>query len=177
MSTGTAQESDRTTLLLRRAPLLLAMCFPLVPHHYALVEFSVRVVCEPLAFSPIAIAFAFALVSSSRVRHSALPRLGPKLLLASALLLVGCDIAYVAWRLGHDIQIPMTSLQPLDVLAQSLLLTTCAFYLSISLPRMTSLATRARKPATRPSRSSLEHFFPGRSAYSVLRFKAQSPGK
>ena len=126
MSTGTAQESDRTTLLLRRAPLLLAMCFPLVPHHYALVEFSVHVVCEPLAFSPIAIAFAFALVSSSRVRHSALPRLGPKLLLASALLLVGCDIAYVAWRLGHDIQIPMTSLQPLDVLAQSLLLTTCA---------------------------------------------------
>lgn len=125
MSTGTAQVSDRTTLLLRRAPLLLAMCFPLVPHHYALVEFSVHVVCEPLAFSPIAVAFAFALVSSSRVRHSALPRLGPKLLLASALLLVGCDIAYVAWRLGHDIQVPMTSLQPLDVLAQSLLLTTC----------------------------------------------------
>ena len=123
MSTGATQESDRTTLLLRRAPLLLAMCFPLVPHHYAFVEFSVHVMCAPLAFSPIAVAFAFALVSSPRVRHSGLLRLSSKFLPASALALIGCDIAYAAWRLGYDIQIPMAFLQPVDVFAQSLLLT------------------------------------------------------
>lgn len=122
MSTGATQESDRTTLLLRRAPLLLAMCFPLVPHHYAFVEFSVHVMCAPLAFSPIAVAFAFALVSSPRVRHSGLLRLSSKFLPASALALIGCDIAYAAWRLGYDIQIPMAFLQPVDVFAQSLLL-------------------------------------------------------
>ena len=98
------------------------MCFPLVPHHYAFVEFSVHVMCAPLAFSPIAVAFAFALVSSPRVRHSGLLRLSSKFLPASALILTGCDIAYVAWRLGPDIQIPMTLLQPVDVFAQSLLL-------------------------------------------------------
>lgn len=126
MSTGATQESDRTTLLLRRAPLLLAACFPLVPHHYAFIEFSVHVVCAPLAFSPIAVAFAFALVSSVEARHSGLPKLGPKLLLASALLIAACNITYVAWRLGPDIQIPMTLLQPVDVFAQSLLLTSSA---------------------------------------------------
>lgn len=126
MSTGTAQESDRTTLLLRRAPLLLAMCFPLVPHHYAFIEFSVHVMCVPLAFSPIAVAFAFALVSSSRVRASGLLWLSSKLLLASASILIGCNIAYVAWRLGPDIQIPMSLLQPVNVFAQSLLLTSSA---------------------------------------------------
>lgn len=125
MSTGATQEFDRATFLLRQAPLLLAMCFPLVPHHYAFIEFSVHVMCVPLAFSPIAVAFAFAFVSSSRVRVSGLLWLSSKLLLASASILIGCNIAYVAWRLGHDIQVPMTSLQPLDVLAQSLLLTTC----------------------------------------------------
>lgn len=123
MSTGATQESDHATLLLRRAPLLLIMCFPLVPHHYAFVEFSVHVMCAPLAFSPIAIAFAFALVSSPRVRHSGLLRLSSKFLLASSLILIGCDIAYAAWRLGYDIQIPMAFLQPVDVFAQSLLLT------------------------------------------------------
>ena len=122
MSTGATQESDHATLLLRRAPLLLIMCFPLVPHHYAFVEFSVHVMCAPLAFSPIAVAFTFALVSSPRVRHSGLLRLSSKFLLASSLILIGCDIAYVAWRLGPDIQIPMTLLQPVDVFAQSLLL-------------------------------------------------------
>lgn len=99
------------------------MCFPLVPHHYAFVEFSVHVMCAPLAFSPIAVAFAFALVSSPRVRHSGLLRLSSKFLPASALALIGCDIAYAAWRLGYDIQIPMAFLQPVDVFAQSLLLT------------------------------------------------------
>lgn len=99
------------------------MCFPLVPHHYAFVEFSVHVMCAPLAFSPIAVAFAFALVSSPRVRHSGLLRLSSKFLLASALILIGCDIAYAAWRLGYDIQIPIAFLQPVDVFAQSLLLT------------------------------------------------------
>lgn len=123
MSTGATQESDRTALLLRQAPLLLAMCFPLVPHHYAFVEFSVHVMCAPLAFSPIAVAFAFALVSSPRVRHSGFLRLSSKFLPASALILIGCDIAYAAWRLGYDIQIPIAFLQPIDVFAQSLLLT------------------------------------------------------
>lgn len=99
------------------------MCFPLVPHHYAFVEFSVHVMCAPLAFSPIAVAFAFALVSSPRVRHSGLLRLSSKFLPASVLVLIGCDIAYAAWRLGYDIQIPMAFLQPVDVFAQSLLLT------------------------------------------------------
>lgn len=127
MSTGATQESDHATLLLRRAPLLLIICFPLVPHHYAFVEFSVHVMCAPLAFSPIAVAFAFALVSSPRARHSGLLRLSSKFLLASALILIGCDIAYAAWRLGHDIQIPMAFLQPVDVFAQSLLLTLSAF--------------------------------------------------
>ena len=126
MSTGATQESDRTTLLLRRAPLLLAMCFPLVPHHYAFVEFSVHVMCAPLAFSPIAVAFAFALVSSPRVRHSSFLRLSSKFLPASALILIGCDIAYAAWRLSYDIQIPIAFLQPIDVFAQSLLLTSSA---------------------------------------------------
>lgn len=126
MSTGVTQESDRTALLLRQAPLLLAMCFPLVPHHYAFVEFSVHVMCAPLAFSPIAVAFAFALVSSPRVRHSGLLGLSSKFLLASALILIGCDIAYAAWRLGYDIQIPIAFLQPIDVFAQSLLLTSSA---------------------------------------------------
>lgn len=123
MSTGATQEFDRATFLLRRAPLLLVMCFPLVPHHYAFVEFSVHVMCAPLAFSPIAVAFAFALVSSSRVRHSGLLRLSSKFLFVSALILTGCDIAYVAWRLGPDIRMPMALLQPVDVFAQSLLLT------------------------------------------------------
>lgn len=99
------------------------MCFPLVPHHYAFVEFSVYVMCAPLAFSPIAVAFAFALVSSPRVRHSSFLRLSSKFLPASALILIGCDIAYAVWRLGYDIQIPIAFLQPIDVFAQSLLLT------------------------------------------------------
>ena len=103
------------------------MCFPLVPHHYAFVEFSVHVMCAPLAFSPIAVAFAFALVSSPRVRHSGFLRLSSKFLLASALILIGCDIAYAAWRLGYDIQIPIAFLQPIDVFAQSFLLTSSAF--------------------------------------------------
>ncbi len=102
------------------------MCFPLVPHHYAFIEFSVHVMCVPLAFSPIAVAFAFALVSSSRVRASGLLWLSSKLLLASASILIGCNIAYVAWRLGPDIQIPMSLLQPVNVFAQSLLLTSSA---------------------------------------------------
>lgn len=102
------------------------MCFPLVPHHFAFVEFSVHVMCAPLAFSPIAVAFAFALVSSSRVRHSGLLRLSSKFLFVSALILTGCDIAYVAWRLGPDIRMPMALLQPVDVFAQSLLLTSSA---------------------------------------------------
>ena len=126
MSTGATQEFDRATFLLRQAPLLLAMCFPLVPHHYAFIEFSVHVMCVPLAFSPIAVAFAFALVSSSRVRASGLLWLSSKLLLASASILIGCNIAYVAWRLGPDIQIPMSLLQPVNVFAQSLLLTSSA---------------------------------------------------
>ena len=102
------------------------MCFPLVPHHYAFVEFSVHVMCAPLAFSPIAVAFAFALVSSPRVRHSGFLRLSSKFLPASALILIGCDIAYAAWRLGYDIQIPIAFLQPIDVFAQSFLLTSSA---------------------------------------------------
>lgn len=102
------------------------MCFPLVPHHYAFVEFSVHVMCAPLAFSPIAVAFAFALASSPKVRHSGLLRLSSKFLLASSLILIGCDIAYAAWRLGYDIQIPIAFLQPVDVFAQSLLLTSSA---------------------------------------------------
>lgn len=102
------------------------MCFPLVPHHYAFIEFSVHVMCVPLAFSPIAVAFAFALVSSSRVRASGLLWLSSKLLLASASILIGCNIAYVAWRLGPDIQIPMSLLHPVNVFAQSLLLTSSA---------------------------------------------------
>ena len=102
------------------------MCFPLVPHHYAFIEFSVHVMCVPLAFSPIAVAFAFAFVSSSRVRVSGLLWLSSKLLLASASILIGCNIAYVAWRLGPDIQIPMSLLQPVNVFAQSLLLTSSA---------------------------------------------------
>lgn len=126
MSTGATQEFDRATFLLRQAPLLLAMCFPLVPHHYAFIEFSVHVMCVPLAFSPIAVAFAFAFVSSSRVRVSGLLWLSSKLLLASASILIGCNIAYVAWRLGPDIQIPMSLLQPVNVFAQSLLLTSSA---------------------------------------------------
>lgn len=126
MSTGATQEFDRATFLLRRAPLLLVMYFPLVPHHFAFVEFSVHVMCAPLAFSPIAVAFAFALVSSSRVRHSGLLRLSSKFLFVSALILTGCDIAYVAWRLGPDIRMPMALLQPVDVFAQSLLLTSSA---------------------------------------------------
>lgn len=126
MSTGATQEFDRATFLLRQAPLLLAMCFPLVPHHYAFIEFSVHVMCVPLAFSPIAVAFAFALVSSSRVRASGLLWLSSKLLLASASILIGCNIAYVAWRLGPDIQIPMSLLHPVNVFAQSLLLTSSA---------------------------------------------------
>jgi len=79
--------------------------------------------CAPLAFSPIAVAFAFALVSSPRVRHSGLLGLSSKFLPASALILIGCDIAYAAWRLGYDIQIPIAFLQPIDVFAQSFLLT------------------------------------------------------
>ncbi|WP_418825991.1 LuxR C-terminal-related transcriptional regulator [Paratractidigestivibacter sp.] len=126
MSTGATQEFDRATFLLRQAPLLLAMYFPLVPHHYAFIEFSVHVMCVPLAFSPIAVAFTFALVSSSRVRASGLLWLSSKLLLASASILIGCNIAYVAWRLGPDIQIPMSLLQPVNVFAQSLLLTSSA---------------------------------------------------
>lgn len=126
MSTGANQEFDRATFLLRQAPLLLAMCFPLVPHHYAFIEFSVHVMCVPLAFSPIAVAFAFALVSSSRVRASGLLWLSSKLLLASASILIGCNIAYVAWRLDPDIQIPMSLLQPVNVFTQSLLLTSSA---------------------------------------------------
>lgn len=126
MSTEATQESDHATLLLRRAPLLLIMCFPLVPHHYAFVEFSVHVICAPLAFSPIAVAFAFALVSSPRARHSGLLRLSSKFLLASSLILIGSDIAYAAWRLGYDIQIPIAFLQPVDVFVQSLLLTSSA---------------------------------------------------
>ncbi len=102
------------------------MYFPLVPHHYAFIEFSVHVMCVPLAFSPIAVAFTFALVSSSRVRASGLLWLSSKLLLASASILIGCNIAYVAWRLGPDIQIPMSLLQPVNVFAQSLLLTSSA---------------------------------------------------
>lgn len=126
MSTGATQEFNRATFLLRQAPLLLATCFPLVPHHYAFIEFSVHVMCVPLAFSPIAVAFAFALVSSSRVRASGLLWLSSKLLLASASILIGCNIAYVAWRLRPDIQIPMSLLQPVNVFAQSLLLTSSA---------------------------------------------------
>ena len=134
MSTGATQESDRTALLLRQAPLLLAMCFPLVPHHYAFVEFSVHVMCAPLAFSPIAVAFAFALVSSPRVRHSGFLRLSSKFLLASrGLSAVGSAPPCQGGGRGFEPRSPLHELQAVDLRVDRFF--NCAWACARFLPR------------------------------------------
>ncbi len=108
------------------APLVLMLCLPLVPHHPTVIEYSIATKLVPLAFSPISVAAALMLLlvlGERQARHSACVSL---LVASTALLLIGCDIAYTAWRLGLRLPFPKNIVEGVDVFAQTLFLTASA---------------------------------------------------
>lgn len=119
-------QEHRSTLPLSRridAPLMLMLCFPLVPHHPTVIEYSIETMLVPLAYSPISIALALTLLLVLGERPAPRSTRVSLLTAGSALVLIGCDAAYAAWRLGLRTPLPKAAVEPVDVLAQSLFLT------------------------------------------------------
>lgn len=119
-------QEHRSSLPLSRrigVPLMLILCFPLVPHHPTVIEYSIETMLVPLAYSPISIALALTLLLVLGERPTPRSTRVSLLMAGSALVLIGCDAAYVAWRLGLRTPLPKAAVEPVDVIAQSLFLT------------------------------------------------------
>ncbi len=119
---------------LGRGAFLLLMCFPFVPHHPAIIEFSVTTMCVPLGFSPISVAFSLALVLLLGRQARPLPRFVSWLLPAAVASLSGCGFVYATWRHGSPMLFPRAAVETVDVAAQTALLTAVALFTRRNVP-------------------------------------------
>lgn len=119
---------------LGRGAFLLLMCFPFVPHHHAIIEFSVTTMCVPLGFSPISVAFSLAFVLLLGRWARPLPRFASLLPYAAIALLSACDFVYAAWRQGSPMLFPRAAVETVDVAAQTALLTAVVLFARQSVP-------------------------------------------